>query len=110
MSGRGFSANLSRHNVMLLRNHGTLTVGRSVAEAFLWMSIISLRREKRAQSNQCASITRHIGVSGGQGTDLSAYLQAKLDKVARQLNERLRKTLGFATPAERFNACVASIP
>ncbi|HXW41028.1 MAG TPA: IS30 family transposase, partial [Xanthobacteraceae bacterium] len=40
--------------------------------------------------------------------DLSLYSQAQLNKVARQLNERPRKTLGFATPAERFNACVAS--
>ncbi len=43
-----------------------------------------------------------------KGTDLSAYAQTHLNKVARQLNERPRETLEFETSAERFNACVAS--
>lgn len=44
-----------------------------------------------------------------KGIDLSAYSQAKLNAVARKLNERPRKTLNYETPAERFSQSVASI-
>ncbi|MHB0925581.1 MAG: transposase, partial [Gallionellaceae bacterium] len=43
-----------------------------------------------------------------KGIDLSAYSQAKLNGVARQLNQRPRKTLNYETPAERFGQAVAS--
>jgi IS30 family transposase len=42
-----------------------------------------------------------------KGIDVSTYSQAKLN-VARQLNERPRKTLGYRTPAELFSLSVAS--
>lgn len=43
-----------------------------------------------------------------KGTDLSVYSQAKLNAVARRLNERPRKTLKYKTPAYMFNQCVAA--
>ena len=43
-----------------------------------------------------------------KGIDLSRYTQTQLNTVARQLNERPRKTLEYETPAEKFQACVAA--
>ncbi|MGF6957587.1 IS30 family transposase [Paraburkholderia youngii] len=43
-----------------------------------------------------------------KGIDLSVYSQAKLNAVARRLNERPRKTLNYETPAERFQQTIAS--
>jgi len=42
-----------------------------------------------------------------KGTNIPVYSQAKLNAVARQLNERPRKTLGFETPADISNHAVA---
>lgn len=44
-----------------------------------------------------------------KGAELSGYSQARLNAVARRLNERPRKTLNYETPAERFHQSVASI-
>ncbi len=44
-----------------------------------------------------------------KGMDLSGFSQAKLNAVARRLNERPRKTLSYETPAERYCQTVASI-
>ena len=42
-----------------------------------------------------------------KGIDISGYSQPQLNAIARQLNERPRKTLVFQTPAETFSECVA---
>jgi transposase, IS30 family len=39
----------------------------------------------------------------------STFTQAKLNAVAREMNDRPRKTLGYETPAERYRQTVASI-
>jgi len=44
----------------------------------------------------------------GKAMDVSGFTQARLNAVARRLNERPRKTLDYETPAERFYQFVAS--
>lgn len=43
-----------------------------------------------------------------KGQDISGYTQSQLDDIAMRLNQRPRKTLGFATPAQVFTQYVAS--
>jgi IS30 family transposase len=43
-----------------------------------------------------------------KGTDLSTYSQAQLNGIARRLNQRPRKTLGYQTPADMLAAIVAA--
>ena len=44
-----------------------------------------------------------------KGISIADFSQAQLNAVARQLNNRPRKTLDYESPAERFNQTVASI-
>src|SRR6202166_5202572 len=60
---------------------------------------------QRGSNENTKGLLRHFFPSG---TDLSVYSQTHLNKVARQLKERPRKTLAFEPRAERFDACVAS--
>lgn len=43
-----------------------------------------------------------------KGADLSSYTQTDLDVIARKLNTRPRKTLGYQTPSDKLNTTVAS--
>ena len=43
-----------------------------------------------------------------KGMDLSAVHQNRLNAVARRLNERPGKTLGYYSPAEKFAECIAA--
>ncbi|MDQ3488780.1 MAG: IS30 family transposase, partial [Acidobacteriota bacterium] len=42
-----------------------------------------------------------------KGTDLAGLSQGQLNRVARQLNQRPRKTLGYKTPADMLATFVA---
>jgi IS30 family transposase len=81
----------------------------------------SVRAIARMLARAASTVSREISRNGGVGRyraaaadklawkqDLAAHSQAELNKVARQLNERPRKTLDFQSPAERFSQCVAA--
>jgi IS30 family transposase len=51
----------------------------------------------------------HTKINLPCGINLSLHGQAKLSAIARQLNERPRKTLLYQTPAEKFAERVAAI-
>lgn len=76
--------NLGSHNLMLLRNHGTLTVGESVGSAFYRMYLLEW-----ASTVQVRTLAMN--------TALHAAPQAAIDKVGRQVNlasiERMSKDL-----------------
>lgn len=64
----------------------------------------------RLSSSKLASLTpahegehqRFAPIIFPDGTELSQYSRADLDKIASRVNERPRETLGFATPADRL--------
>jgi IS30 family transposase len=45
-----------------------------------------------------------------KGTDLAAVSQPELDRIARQLNGRPRKTLEWMSPAEKMDELLAGAP
>lgn len=82
-------ANLGDKNVMLLRNHGTLTVGRTVPEAFIWMYFLmkACEIQIRAQAGklhmppQAAIDTTH-----GQSDGLPRIAQLAWEPLIRKLD------------------------
>ena len=59
--------------------------------------------QRGSNKNTVRSLRQYIP----RGSYLSKHAQIQLNGIARQRNERPRKTLDDETPAERFEACVA---
>jgi len=86
---------LSRHNIMLLRNHGTLTVGRSVAEAFLRMYLL-----ERACTMQVRTRAR-----GHPAPDRAGRDRKKRGACARRRDVNDRRQAGMAGLVAKARPC-----
>ena len=73
--------------------------------------IAPVTAETRKAVERAAEALRAAGVEiieqRPKGIDISGYSQLQLNAIARQLNQRPRKTLGFHTRAEMFSERVA---
>ena len=107
---------------MAKRRRRMFTVVESAEVWDRWQRGEGLKLIGRVFDRSSGAIFQHLKPHGGirptprrriaaqyfpKGTNLGVHSQERLDEVARQLNGRPRKTLGFETPAERFEACVA---
>ena len=87
---------LSRHNIMLLRNHGTLTVGRSVAEAFLRMYLL-----ERA----CTMQVSDVRARGHPAPDRAGRDREKRGACARRRDVNDRRQAGMAGLVAKARPC-----
>ena len=99
----GLMASLTWDRGMELAGHKTFSVATDVRVYFCdpqspW--------QRGSNENMNGLLRQYFPV----GTDLSTYAQTQLNSIARRLNTRPRKTLGYETPADRLAACVASTP
>jgi len=78
------------------------------AENWLALRSTSVIRGAPGSAAQMKTRMDYYDNTSPKRTDLSAYTQSDLDKVALCLDQRPRKTRGIQTPASRLRATVAS--